>query len=295
MANKAFGNLLAAVNKAKAGGSTFSDDKANYWKAEQDKAGNAFSVIRFLPGKTEDDIPFVKMYNHGFQGDNGRWFIENCPTTIEGTCPVCEANGVLWNSGRESDKEIVRKRKRKLQYVTNILVVQDSKNPDNEGKVFMFKFGQKIFDKIVDKLQPPVDEKGNPIDPDDAALNPFDPIEGANFKLKIRKVEGYANYDKSTFDVQSKVDNFDDVITKIHDLNELVAKENFKEYDALKVKLATVLGGEAVTNVKSKGASDDDDFVDKAKKAAKPAPKPVADSEEDDDLAYFKSLASDDD
>lgn len=293
MSNKSFQNLLNAVQKAKAGGATYSDDKANYWKAETDKSGAGYAVIRFLPGKTDDDVPFVKVYNHGFQGDNGKWFIENCPTTIGQECPACAANSVLWNSGRESDKEIVRKRKRRVSYVANILVVQDSKNPENEGKVLMFKFGQKIFDKLVDKLQPQFE--------DEQPMNPFDPVEGANFKLKIRKVEGYSNYDKSEFDEASEIDGFDKIKEQMFNINELVDPVSYKSFDELKKKLDLVLGGETITNVKSKGAAEDDDdsFIEKATKAPakKVEPKVVKEEssdDEDSDLEYFRKLSEED-
>jgi hypothetical protein len=205
---------------------------------------------------------------------------------------------VLWNSGIESDKEIVRKRKRRLSYVTNVLVIQDSKNPENEGKVFMFKFGQKIFEKIVDKIQPPVDEKGKLIDPDDKPMNPFDLEEGGNFKLKIRKVEGYANFDKSEFEAPSVVEDAETVMKQLHDINALTAESSFKDYQTLSTKLSTVLGGTAATNAKSKGTTDDDadeKFI-KAAKSAKPAPQKAADDadDSDSDLAYFKKLAADD-
>ncbi len=288
MASKAFENLLAAANKARSGGSTYSDDKENQWMAEQDKAGNGFAIIRFLPGKTEDDIPFVKIYNHGFQNESGKWFVENCPTTLEKNCPVCEANGVLWNSGIEANKDIVRKRKRKLKYASNVLVVQDSKNPENEGKVFIFKYGQKIFDKIVYAMQPAVDDKGNPIDPDEVPINPFDPVEGANFKLKIRKVDGFANFDKSEFEDTSEIKNFDEIITQIHSLEDIVAPSKFKDFDALKEKLDKVLGG--TPTVKEK--NDDEKFVEKAKNVTKTT---VVDDDEDDEstMEMFRSLAED--
>lgn len=289
--NKAFQNLLSAVQKAKNGTPANRDETESlFWKAEGDKAGNGYAIIRFLPGKTEDDVPFVKTYNHGFQGPTSKWFIENCPTTIGENCPVCTANGPLWNSGLESDKEIVRKRKRRISYIANVLVVSDPKNPDNEGKVFLFKFGQKIFDKLVDKLQPPVDDKGNPIDPDDEPMNPFDPVEGANFKLKMRKVEGFSNFDKSEFEKASKIENWDDVVTQLHDINQFVDPKSFKSYADLETKFNMVVGNVGNTPVRKPVVKDEDD----APVTKKVEAKKVESSDDEDDLDYFRKLAEDD-
>lgn len=292
--NKAFQNLLSAVQKAKNGTPAQRDDNSNFWKAETDKAGNGYAVIRFLPGKSEDDTPFVKTYNHGFQGPAGKWYIENCPTTIGEQCPVCTANGPLWNSGNDKDKEVVRQRKRRISYIANVLVVSDPKNPDNEGKVFLFKFGAKIFDKLVDKLQPPVDEKGNLIDPDEQPMNPFDPVEGANFKLKIRKVEGYSNFDKSEFEKVSEVDNWDDIVGQLHDLGQFTDPKSFKSYADLETKFNLVVGNSARPAVR---VSDDDDTppAPKAKPAPKKEVKEESNEEDDDsDLSYFRKLAESD-
>jgi hypothetical protein len=296
--NKAFSTLLAAVEKAKNGTPANRDDQ--YWRCEQDKAGNGFAVIRFLPGKTDDDLPFVKTFSHGFQSPTtGKWFIEDCPTTIGQTCPVCTANNPLWATGAEKDKEVARKRKRKQAYIANVLVVSDPKNPDNEGKVFLFKFGPKIFDKIKDKIDPPKDEQGNLIDPDDEAMNPFDADEGANFKLKMRKVEGYANYDKSEFEKASSID-FDSIKGQMHDLGQFVDPKNFKTYDELEKKFNTIWSGAsgaaAAPKVQRDEEDDDKDFVkETVKKAAtKPAPKKEESSDDDDDLNYFRKLAEED-
>jgi len=294
MKNKAsFANLLAAVDKAKNGTPANRDD-GNYWRCEQDKAGNGFAVIRFLPAKSDEDVPFVKTYSHGFQGPAGKWFIDECPTTIGQDCPVCTANGPLWATGLESDKELVRKRKRKQAYIANVLIVSDPKNPDNEGKVKLFKFGIKIFDKIKDVIDPPKDEKGNLIDPDDEPMNPFDQDEGANFKLKMRKVEGYANYDKSEFEKQSTIDNWDEIKGQLHDLNQFVDPKNFKSYEELEKKFNQIWGGQsAVAPVND----DDSSFVKAAVTKAKAAPKKenvTEDSSGEDDLEYFKKLAAED-
>jgi len=292
--SKAFANILGAVQKMKSGTVAQDPNADKFWKAETDKSGNGFAIIRFLPGKTDDDVPFVKTYNHGFKSAAGKWFIENCPTTIGQNCPVCEANGVLWNSGHESDKEIVRERKRRQSYVANVLVVSDPKNPDNEGKVFLFKFGAKIFDKLVDKMQPQFD--------DEAPVNPFDPVEGANFKLKIRRVEGYANFDKSEFEAVSKVEDIS-VLDNITNLNEFIDPKNFKTFEALQTKLNTVLGTTAAAgraeNVSTGDDADDATFAKQVASASNAKATPKAESTdsgdgEDDDLAYFKRLASED-
>jgi len=279
MSKNAFANILNAINKASEGSSFQKEDDSLFWKAELDKAGNGFAIIRFLPGKTDDDVPFVKLFNHGFQGPSGKWFIEDCPTTIGQGCPVCEANGPLWNSGRESDKEIVRKRKRKTTYISNVLVVSDPKNPDNEGKIFMFKYGPKIFDKIKDVMAPPPEFQEDP-------LNPFDLEEGANFKLKIRKVEGYANFDKSEFDSPS---NCEIDLEGLHDIQQYVDPKRFKSHEELATKLSSVLNSKTIAAPKQK--DDDDDDV-----PFKPDMKVTSKStvpDDDDDLDYFKKLAED--
>lgn len=295
----AFANILNAVNKMKESTQGARDpNEEKIWKCETDKAKNGFAIIRFLPARTDDDVPFVKSYSHGFKSPAGKWFIENCPTTIGETCPLCEANGVLWNSGVEADKEIVRERKRKLAYYANILVVSDPKNPDNEGKVKVFKFGAKIFDKILDKLQPTVMEGEDPIEP----VNVFDPFEGANFKLKIRQVEGFANYDKSEFEAISAIGKDKEVkavMDAMEDLNQFCNKSNYKTYEELSTKLSMVMGtpvnlpkAHRDADVESDGFSSPKVTSAPAKTKAAPAPAASSDAE-DDDMAYFRRLATD--
>lgn len=306
MAN-AFAKILEAANKMKEGQPKGNDaTKELMWRAETDKAGNGFAVIRFLPGKTEDDMPFVKMYDHGFQGPTSKWFIDKCPTTIGQECPVCQLNGTLWNSGREADKETVRKQKRRLSFVSNVLIVKDPANPDNEGKVFMFKYGRKIFDKIIEAMEPVVVPGDDPVE----AINPFDLVEGADFKLKIRRVEGYANFDKSEFAGPSEVDS--DVMDQLHDINQFVDPASYKSYDDLEKRLRGVLSG--VQKPKAVDVDEDEEFEQAPKgrkapvideddipfkggtttKSVKPAEKkvskPVA-ADEDDDMAFFRQLA----
>ena len=273
------------------------DDR--FWQPEVDKAGNGYAVIRFLAPPKGEELPWVRVWNHGFQGPTGKWYIENSLTTIGKTDPVSEFNTELWNSGSEANKEVARKQKRKLTYYTNILIVQDSKRPENEGKVFLFKFGKKIFDKIKDVAEPQFE--------DEKPLNPFDFWEGANFKLKIRNVEGYRNYDKSEFDTPSSISEDDSIIENIwnkqHSLTAFLDPKNFKSYDDLKKKLDMVLSGgtSAIKKAEEVTLGEDANYVQPATSAARPATAPKAaptkevDFDDDDEsLSYFSKLASDD-
>jgi hypothetical protein len=296
-------NAMKAMEDNKTSGGQHNQD---FWRAEQDKAGNGFAVIRFLPAKQDDQLPWVQVYSHGWKNEKGKWFIDDCPTTIGRDCPVCESNGVLWNSGSEKDKETVRQRKRKLSYISNVLVISDPKNPDNDGKVFLFKYGKKIFDKIKEAMSPEVVE-GDPDVPKE--INPFDENlkTGANFKLKIRKVEGFANFDKSEFTDATDVDNWDEVLTQARDLTPFVDPAAFKSYDALKIKLDRQLGiTDNGFSAPSKPAApatpadiyDDDIPFDtgtdkKAPQRESVSSKPAV-VEDDDDMSYFRSLAADD-
>jgi len=275
--------LAKAIEQLNTSESSTKED--NFWKPEVDKAGNGYAVIRFLPQPSvdgDDALPWVKVFNHGFQGPGG-WYIENSLTTLNQKDPVSEYNSQLWNSGIEANKEVARKQKRRLSYIANIYVVEDSKNPQNEGKVFLYKFGKKIFDKINEAM--------NPAFEDEKPLNPFDMWNGANFKLKIRKVEGYQNYDKSEFESPSALLNDDDKLEAIwkkeYSLKEFLLPENFKSYDELKARLDKVLGLDGSPVVAKT-------TVEQAKAMPrKPAPV-MADAgiaEDDDDLAYFSKLA----
>ena len=266
-------------------------DKKSYvderlWKPQLDKTGNGYAVLRFLPAPEGEELPWAKVWNHAFQGPTGQWYIENSLTTIGQKDPVSELNTRYWNSGVESDKEIARRQKRKLQYFSNIYVVSDSKNPDNEGKVFLYRFGKKIFDKIMEAMQPAFD--------DEIAINPFDFWKGANFKLKIRKVDGYWNYDKSEFDpVSALLDNDDaleEVWKKQHSLKEFTAPTNFKSYDELKTRLATVLAGTTVVG----NVVDTEPETVTIDTKEEPAPSVVSVDVEDDTMSYFEKLAEDD-
>ena len=263
----------------------YQDDR--FWKPELDKTGNGYAVIRFLPAVSGEDLPWQRVWSHAFQGPGG-WYIENSLTTLNQKDPVSEENTRLWNTGVDSDKEIARKRKRKLSYYANILVVSDPKHPENEGKVFLYKFGKKIFDKITEAM--------NPAFEDEKAVNPFDFWEGANFKLKIRKVDGYWNYDKSEFEPVSKLKDADEEIQKIwssqYALKPFIDPSNFKSYDELKEKLNKTLTGqrstESVEDIDLPPVSND------IPTSSNNSVEKVESSNESDDLSYFSKLAEDD-
>jgi hypothetical protein len=280
--------LTKAINDTQSGSSEAgSKDDTRFWQPSVDKSGNGMAVIRFLPAPAvdgDDALPWVRTFSHGFQGPGG-WFIDNCLTTLNDKCPVCEHNNTLWNSGIEANKDIARKQKRKLTYIANILVLSDPSNPENEGQIKLYKFGKKIFDKISEAM--------NPEFADETPVNPFDMWEGANFKLKIRNVEGYRNYDKSEFSDKSALFDGDDdkleaLWKKEFSLKEFTEKSQFKPYDQLKARLDKVLGFEGVAMPKTKAETavldtfkeEDLEVIDK-KIAA----------EADDELDYFTSLA----
>ena len=273
-------------------------DKSKYvderfWKPEMDKTGNGYAVIRFLPAVEGEDLPWQRVWSHAFQ-DKGGWYIENSLTTLGQKDPVSEENSKLWNTGSEADKEIARKRKRKLSYFTNILVVSDPAHPENEGKVFLYKFGKKIFDKITEAMKPEfADEK---------AINPFDFWEGANFKLKIRKVDGYWNYDKSEFEGPSKVKDSDEQIEELWKkqlpLKEFSATTNFKSYDDLKAKFEKVVYGTGKTTTADEidippvSAADVEVSEPKVNEQI-PQSETSPSDDEDDTMNYFSKLVND--
>jgi hypothetical protein len=232
------GSLTAKlVKEVEKMSTTASSGDDRLWKPVMDKGGAGSAVVRFLPAPEGEDVPWAKMYSHGFQG-NGGWFIENSLTTLGQKDPVSEYNRTLWNSGNEKDKETVRKQKRKLSYYSNIYVVKDPANPANEGRVFLFKYGKKIFDKIMEAMQPEFE--------DETPINPFDFWQGANFKLKIVKKDGYWNYDKSEFDRVAPLLDDDDALEavwkKCYSLSAVTAPDQFKSYEELENRLNVVLG-----------------------------------------------------
>ena len=261
------------------------------WKPELDKTGNGYAVIRFLPAVKGEELPWAKVWNHAFQGPTGQWYIENSLTTLNQKDPVSEMNTAYWNSGVESDKEIARRQKRKLQYFSNIYVVEDPKHPENEGKVFLFRFGKKIFDKVMETMQPAFE--------DEVAINPFDFWKGANFKLKIRKVDGFWNYDKSEFDKKPSAlfdedDALEEVWKKQYSLKDYTAPTNFKSYDELKTRLDTVLAGTTkVGNVTTSFDEPEETVTIDTKEEPVPSVS-VTDEGDEDTISYFEKLAEKD-
>ena len=280
-------SLLGAAQKESAPLEKKSYVDERLWKPTMDKTGNGYAVIRFLPAPKGEDLPWVKLWNHAFQGPTGQWFIENSLTTLGNNDPVSEYNSKLWNSGIESDKEIARRQKRKLQYYSNICVVSDAANPQNEGKVFLYRYGKKIFDKVMEAMQPPF--------PDTDPINPFDFWEGANFKLKLRKVDGYWNYDLSSFDSVTPLLDGDDgaleeMYNKQYSLADFTSPTNFKSYDELKTRLDAVLSGTVVANttVQTLMESEPSSAI---KVDTKPEPAPTVEADDDDAMSYFEKLA----
>lgn len=293
----AFDSLSNDLEKLSKGNERTKDE--TFWSPTVDKAGNGYAVIRFLPAPSGETTPYVRYWDHGFQGPTGKWYIENSLTSIGQEDPVAQYNGKLWNVSQDDnspERKQARKQKRRLHFVSNILVIKDAANPDNEGKVFKFKYGKKIFNKLNEKM--------NPEFPDDEPLNPFDMWEGANFKLKIRQVEGYRNYDQSSFDAASQIPGDDDALEEIwkqtHSLQSILAPENYKSYDELKKKLEQVLGlGAEMTPAHQRAqahkTAEDDDVPFDIGTAAPEASNPfeVGDniSDPDDTMSFFQGLA----
>ena len=289
--------LVKEVEKMNTTGGS-GDDRL--WKPEVDKTGNGYAVLRFLPAPESEDIPWAKMYSHAFQGPGG-WYIENSLTTTGGKDPVSEHNRELWNSGNEGDKDVVRRQKRKLSYYANIYVVKDPTNPQNEGGVFLYKFGKKIFDKIMEAMQPEFE--------DESPINPFDFWQGANFKLKIVKKDGYWNYDKSEFDKVSPLLDDEDALEalwkKQYSLVALTAADQFKSYDDLQKRLKYVLGQKPNRRVDEEVFDEDNnrgsvsadyptskpDFASRRAEKTVTAAVSSSSSDEDDALSYFQKLA----
>ena len=275
-----FSSLIDEYNKQTTPQETKSFDDERIWKPELDKSGNGYAVIRFLPAPEGEDIPWQRMFSHSFQGPGG-WYIENSLTTINKNDPVSEANRKLWNSGSEADKETARRQKRKLSYYTNIYVVADPKHPENEGKVFLYKFGKKIFDKIMEAMQPQFD--------DEQAINPFDLWKGANFKLKIRKVDGFWNYDKSEFEAVTQLLPSDEELEKVYGseypLKPFHEESNFKSYAELKEKMERVLGESTDNRTAEQVASDMDVTAEVPFDGGKP-------TGASDTMDYFEKLAT---
>ena len=279
--------LVSQVEKMNKGSNGVDD---RLWKPEVDKAGNGYAVIRFLPAPDGEDLPWAKLYTHAFQASGG-WYIENSLTTLGQKDPVSEHNSQLWNSGVDSDKEIARKQKRKLSYYSNVYVVKDPSNPANEGKVFLFRYGKKIFDKITAAMQPEFE--------DEQAINPFDFWAGANFKIKIKKVAGYWNYDSSEFAAPAPLLDDDDAMEAVwkqeYSLAELIAPDQFKSYEDLKKRLDYVLGLAVVPKRQDPEVIDEDNNLEdlsEGRAVVDTTPSSVnTDEDEEDALSYFAKLA----
>jgi len=268
------------------------------WKPSVDSAGNGYAVIRFLPALEGQELPWARYWDHAFKGPTGQWLIEKSLTSIGQQCPISEMNNKLWNTGRDEDKEIVRQRKRRLHYVSNIYVISDPANPANEGKVFMFTYGKKIFDKIMDVMQPQF--------PGETPLDPFNLLKGADFKLKIQNVASYRNYDKSEFGpasplLEGDVPQLEAVYNQMHDLSEFTDPSQYKSYDELQTLLNRVLGEAAPRTVEQQVSLDEVTPQPQPVAAAAPQPsvsaappQPAASADEDDTMSYFAKLAQED-
>jgi hypothetical protein len=282
--------LVKEVEKMNTNGSSSGDDRV--WKLDVDKSGNGYAVIRFLPAPNGEDLPFVKLYSHAFQGPGG-WYIENSLTTMGQKDPVSEYNTMLWNNGTDVGKDAARKQKRKLTYYSNIYVVKDPANPENEGKVFLFKYGKKIFDKLTAAMQPEFE--------DEEAIDPFDFWQGANFKLKAKNVAGYRNYDSSEFARVSPLLDDDDAMEAIwkkqYSLSEITAADQFKTYEELKTRLDYVLGNKGTPRFQDQETIEEEASFEAERRGStsEPVLASVSSSDDDDDdtLSYFAKLAED--
>ena len=276
-------NKLEELNDTK---KNYKDDR--FWRPELDKASNGFAIIRFLPASGDSELPWVRLWDHGFQGQGG-WYIENSLTTLNQKDPVSELNSKLWNSGTEKGKDIARKQKRRLHYIANILIVSDPKNPKNEGKVFLYKFGKKIFNKIQEAMQPEFE--------DESPVNPFDFWKGANFRLKVRKIAGFINYDKSEFDSPTPLLDGDDAKLEElwknqYDLQEFLDPKNFKTYEELSDRLQTVLGKDINPNIADTAESVTTEETPYT--SSEETESDSSETEASDALSYFEKLASED-
>ena len=254
------------------------------WRPELDATGNGYAVIRFLPAPDGESLPWAKLYAHAFQGPGG-WFIENSLTTLGQNDPVSAANNQLWNSGVESDKDIARQRKRKLSYYSNIYVVSDPKHPENEGKVFLYKYGKKIHDKILAAMQPEFQ--------DETPINVFDFWEGANFKLKIKTVAGFWNYDSSEFTAPAALSTDDEEMETIwkqaYSLEAFTAPDQFKTYEQLQQRLNAVLN--TAPAVRQEQAEEEYEPTPVVERVDRVPSTPTSTPEEEDALSYFQKLA----
>jgi hypothetical protein len=294
--SKILGEFDKISNPSSEGTKSYEDDR--FWQPEVDKAGNGYAVIRFLPRVEGDEFPWVRVFSHGFQGPTGKWYIENSLTTLGENDPVGELNSKLWNSGSEANKEIARKQKRRLTYIANVLIINDPAHPELNGQVKLFKFGKKIFDKIMDKARPTFE--------DEKPVLVFDLWEGCNFKLKIRKVDGYRNYDKSEFESPTALfdgeeDKLLELVGRQYKLSEFTDRKNFKTYEELARRLNAVLNPDGAGTATAASMVEEEEEVAPAPTlkavSSRPAPSKPAPSldedDEDDAMSYFQKLAND--
>tara|TARA_B100001113_G_scaffold234750_1_gene192874 strand:+ start:505 stop:1398 length:894 start_codon:yes stop_codon:yes gene_type:complete len=277
--------LTKEIEKMNTNGSNSADERL--WKLEVDKAGNGYAVIRFLPAPNGEELPWAKVWSHAFQGPGG-WYIENSLTTLGQKDPVSEHNRLLWNSGNDADKDLARKQKRKLTYISNIYVVKDPTNPENEGKVFLYKFGKKIFDKLTAAMQPEFE--------DETAIDPFDFWQGANFKLKAKNVAGYRNYDSSEFATPSALLDDDDALEalwkKQYSLAEFTTADQFKSYADLETRLNRVLNtSPSRAKIDVEVSNEEEEIVVAKDEPVKVAAAAGAGAGDEDALSYFQKLA----
>jgi len=293
-------NSTATLTKLMASTEEKSFNDERFWKPELDPAGNGYAVFRFLPAAEGEEIPYITQYDHGFQNEaNGKWYIERCLSTIGKDDPVNESNNILWNTNTKANQDIVRKRKRRKSFVSNIYMISDPKHPENNGKVFLFKYGAKIFAKITDMLNPKFE--------DEKQVNVFDLWEGSDFKLKVVKVEGQINYDKSSFESPAPLKDNDDELESVweaeYPLQPLIASETFKSYDELKKRFNFVLGNNeapasrppaqnAASNTNSIDESDDVFADDLPKKPPVTKAAPTS-SDQDDEFARYQAMLDD--
>ena len=277
-------SLIKETEKISNPNSGFNDTDDRFWRPELDKSGNGYAVVRFLPAPEGEDLPWARIWNHGFQGPGG-WYIENSLTTLGQKDPVSEHNSTLWNSGIEANKEVARKQKRRLNYTANVYILKDPAHPENEGTIKLYRFGKKIFDKINDLMNPEFE--------DESPVNPFDLWAGANFKMKIRKVEGYSNYDKSEFEAPSALfedeARLEEIWKSENSLKELVSEDKFKTFDELKTKLERVLGLGSEFSPTPKSV--DVPFDGGKPYTAPPQPAAESTSDGDESMDYFQKLA----
>ncbi len=256
-------NRAAIFEKVEQSLSNSGQEDKRFWKLSRDKAGSGSAVIRFLPPVGDDELPWVKTFTFGFQGPTGKWYINDSPSTVGLPDPVYEANAALYRTKNPDDEKLAKSRKRKTVYISNILVIKDPSNPENEGKVFLFKYGSSIHDMIIEKSKPEFDDQDS--------ILVWDLWEGANFKLRCKVKDKYPNYDSSEFDSVSGLfdgdeDQLEAMLGKCHRLAEFVDPARYKSYDTLKAEFEAVINARPVAPAASRLDSDSNDDDNDARK-----------------------------